>query len=127
MLKQLSILLYKFLSQKELERLSISIHASKERVFLLKPKSVLEELPAESTNIESDNIVQRYSKRPRQLQRFCLADYVSKVDVIYQKGNKLPETVEYRNNDSIGDENSSDENETVRMKRWLKMGKLYQT
>ena len=88
----------------------INTCASKERVFLLKPKSVLEELPAESTNIESDNIVQRYSKRPRQLQRFCLADYVSKVDVIYPKRNKLPETVEYRNDDSIGDENSSDEN-----------------
>ena len=39
-----------------------------------------------------------------------MADYVSKVDVIYPKGNKLPETVEYRNDDSIGDENSSDEN-----------------
>ena len=55
----------------------INTCASRERVFLLKPKSVLDELPAESTNIESDNIVQRYSKRPRQLQRFCLADYVS--------------------------------------------------
>ena len=60
---------------------------------------------------QSDNIVQRYSKRPRQLNRFCLAYYVSKVDVIYPKGNKLPETVEYINDDSISDESSSDENE----------------
>ena len=89
----------------------INTCASRERVFLLKPKSVLDELPAESTNIESDNIVQRYSKRPRQLNRFCLADYVSMVDVIYPKGNKLPETVEYINDDSISDESSSDENE----------------
>ena len=88
----------------------INTCASRERVFLLKPKAVLDELPAESTNIESDNIVQRYSKRPRQLQRFCLAHYVSKVDVVYPKGNKLPETIEYRNDDSISDENSSDEN-----------------
>ena len=71
---------------------------------------MLDELPAESTSIESDNIVQRYSKRPRQLQRFCLADYVSKVDVVYPKGNKLPETIEYRNDDSSSVENSSDEN-----------------
>ena len=78
----------------------INTCAPRERVFLLKPKSVLDELPAESTNIESDNIVQRY----------CLADYVSKVDVIYPKGNKLPETVEYINDDSISD-SSSDENE----------------
>ena len=88
----------------------INTCASRERVFLLKPKSVLDELPAESTNIESDNIVKRYSKRPRQLQRFFLADYVSKVDVVYPKGSKLPETIEYRNDDSISDENSSDEN-----------------
>ena len=39
-----------------------------------------------------------------------MADYVSKVDVVYPKGNKLPETREYRNDDSISDENSSDEN-----------------
>ena len=88
----------------------INTCASRERVFLLKPKAVLDELPAESTHIESDDIVQRYSKRPRQLQRFCLADYVSKVDVVYPKGNKLPEAIEYRNDDSISDEFSSDEN-----------------
>ena len=90
----------------------INTFASKERVFLLKPKSVLDELPAESTNIESDIIVQRYCKRPTQLKKFSFADYVSKVDVIYPNGNKLPETVEYRNDDSISDDNSSDENES---------------
>ena len=89
----------------------INTCASRERVCLLKPKSILDELPAECTNIESDNIIQRYSKRPRQLNRFCLADYVSTVDVIYPKGNKLPETVEYKNDVSISDESSSDENE----------------
>ena len=72
----------------------INTSTPEERIFLLKPKSVLGELPAESTDIESDNIIQRYSKRPKKLQNFCLADYVSKVDVIYPKGNKLPEKVE---------------------------------
>ena len=65
-----------------------------ERIFSLKSKSVLDVLPAESTDIESDNIIQRYSKRPKKLQNFCLADYVSKVDVIYPKVNKLPEKEE---------------------------------
>ena len=41
-----------------------------------------------------------------------MADYVSKVDVIYPKGNNLPETVEYRNDDSISVDNSSDENKS---------------
>ena len=61
---------------------------------MLKPKSVLDELPAESTDAESDNIIQRYSKRHKKLQNFCLAYYVSKCDVIYPNGNKLPEKVE---------------------------------
>ena len=72
----------------------INTPTPEERIFLLKPKSVLDELPAESTDIESNNIIQRYSKRPKKLQNFCLADYVSKVDVMYPKGNKLPEKVE---------------------------------
>ena len=61
-----------------------------ERIFLLKPKAALDKLPAESTDVESDNVIQRYSKRPKQLSKFCLADYVSKVDIIYPKGNKVP-------------------------------------
>ena len=82
-----------------------------ERVFLLKPKSVLDVLPAESTGIESSNVIQRYSKRPKQLSKFCLADYVSKVDVIYPKGDTLPEKFEEKNEDEIDESSSSDENE----------------
>ena len=79
-----------------------------ERVCLLKPRSVLYELPAESTDIEASNIIHRYSKRPKQLSKFCLADYVSKVDVIYPKGDKLLERLEEKNDD---ENSSSDENE----------------
>ena len=59
----------------------INTSTFEERIFLLKPKSVLDEQPAESTDVESDNIIQWYSKRPKKLQNFCLADYASKVDV----------------------------------------------
>ena len=62
-----------------------------ERIFLLKPKAVMDDIPAESTDVESDNVIQRYSKRPRQLSRFCLADFVSKIDIIHAKVNKIPE------------------------------------
>ena len=71
----------------------VNTSVPEERIFLLKPKAALDELPAESTNVESDNVIQRYSKRPKQLSKFCLADYVSKVDIIYPKGNKFPEKV----------------------------------
>ena len=88
----------------------INTSTPEERVFLLKPKSVLDELPAESTDIESSNVIQRYSKRPKQLQKFCLADNVSKVDVIYPKGDKLPEKFEEKNDDNNNESSSSDDN-----------------
>ena len=90
----------------------INTSVLEERIFLLKPKAALDELSAESTNVESDNVIQRYSKRPRQLSKFCLADYVSKVDIIYPKGNKLPEKHNHdRNDDDTCDTSSSDESE----------------
>ena len=89
----------------------VNTSVPEERIFLLKPKAVLDELPAESTEVESDNIIQRYSKRPRQLSKFCLADYVSKVDIIYPKGNKFPEKVNDKNDDDSCDSSSSNESE----------------
>ena len=88
----------------------VNTSMSEETVFLLKPKSSLDDLPPESTDIESDNIIQRYSKRPRQLQKLCLADYVSKVDVIYPKENKAPTEMEVKNDDDVSENSSSDEN-----------------
>ena len=89
----------------------INTSIPEERIFLLKSKSVLDELPAESTNIEADNIIQRYAKRPRQLEKFCLADYVSTVDIVYPKGNRLSEKTEDTNEDDIYSSDSSDEND----------------
>ena len=89
----------------------INTSVPEERIFLLKPKAALDELPAESTDVESDNVIQRYSKRPKQLSKFCLADYVSKVDIIFPKGNKAPEKVNDKNDDDRGDSSSSNESE----------------
>ena len=89
----------------------VFINTPEERIFLLKPKLVLDELPAESTDIESNNIIQQYSKRPKQLQKFCLANYVSKVNVIYPKGYKLPGKLEDKNDDDNDESSSSDNNE----------------
>ena len=89
----------------------VNTSVPEERIFLLKPKAALDELPAESTDVESDNVIQRYSKRPKQLSKFCLADYVSKVDIIYPKGNKVPEKVNDKNDDDQGESSSSNESE----------------
>ena len=89
----------------------INTSTPEESIFLLKPTSVLDELPAESADIQSNNVIQRYSKRPKPLQNFCLADYVSKVDVIYLKGEKLPGKLEEKNDDGNDESSSSDDNE----------------
>ena len=89
----------------------INTSIPEERIFLLKPKAALDELPAESADVESENVIQRYSKRPRQLGKFCLADYVSKVDIIYPKGNKFPKKVDDTNDDDSLVDTSGDESD----------------
>ena len=89
----------------------INTSIPEERIFLLKPKAALDELPAESTDVESENVIQRYSKRPRQLGNLCLADYVSKVDVTYPKGNKFSEKVDDTNDDDSFVNSSGDESD----------------
>ena len=44
-----------------------------ERTFLLKKLDKIKELPDNSCEIESDNIIQRYQRRPKQLENICLA------------------------------------------------------
>ena len=91
----------------------INTSIPEERIFLLKPKAALDELPAESTDVESENVIQRYSKRPRQLGKLCLADYVSKVDITYPKGNKFSEKVDDTNDDDSFVNTSSDESDDI--------------
>ncbi|XP_078343176.1 uncharacterized protein LOC144628926 [Oculina patagonica] len=48
-----------------------------ERTFLVKKLDKLKELPDSSPDIESDNIIKRYQRRPKQLEKLCLADFVA--------------------------------------------------
>ena len=89
----------------------INTSIPEERIFLLKSKAALDELPAQSTDVELENVIQRYSKRPRQLGKFCLADYVSKIDIVYPKGNKLLEKVDDTNDDDSFVSSSEDEDD----------------
>lgn len=60
----------------------INTNEPRKRAFLLKPVETLQDLPENSTNIESDNWIKRYQKRPKRLQTCCLADFISKFDMI---------------------------------------------
>ena len=37
----------------------------------------IKELPDNSVDIESDNIIKRYQRRPKKLENLCLADFVA--------------------------------------------------
>ena len=57
----------------------LSTSPTTDGTFLLKTRKELEELPKDSTDIEADNIIKRYMRRPKVLEDFCLADFASKV------------------------------------------------
>ena len=47
------------------------------RTFLLKSMDRIKELPDNSVDIESDNVIKRYMRRPKKLENVCLADFVA--------------------------------------------------
>ena len=55
----------------------ISTSSPDERTFLLKKLDKLKELPDNSADIESNNIIKCYQRRPKQLEKLCLADFVA--------------------------------------------------
>ena len=56
-----------------------------ERTFLLKTLDKIKELPDNSTDIESDNIIKRYQRRPRKLEELCLANFVAWFNCVNDK------------------------------------------
>ena len=55
----------------------INTSPPEERTVLLKPNDVLEKMAKNSTDIETDNILKQYTRRPKVLENVCLADYVA--------------------------------------------------
>ena len=117
-----------------------------ERTFLLKKLDKIKELPDNSCDIESDNIIKRYQRRPKQLENVCLADFVALFNCIRddESGNDsldqdkchigsdnfLPETLfdantndddPYKIDDDISDEQS--ETQHLKIKGGMKLVK----
>lgn len=59
-----------------------------ERVFMLKPKHVLEETKEDSIHVESGNIFTLYQQRPKAVNSLCLADFISKFNARYKKNKE---------------------------------------
>ena len=94
----------------------INTSESSQRTCLLKQKEALEALPSDSTDIISDNIVKRYAKRPKQLQKMCLADYVSELDITYPK--KKQQSTEEVNDDEIAISDSENHDDLNTSENW---------
>ena len=98
--------------------LFLSTSPPDERVQLLKQKYQLEELSPDSTDIHHKNIFERYAKRPKQLERWCLADYASQLEVKYPE-KETSEVFEEVNDDDVqssgdvSDDKEFSENKTV--------------
>ncbi len=56
-----------------------------DRTYILKSEAELSQLPEESRDVLKSNIIASYAKRPKGLQYWCLADYVSELTVQYHK------------------------------------------
>ena len=102
----------------------ISTSPPDERTFLLKKLDQLKELPDNSHDIESDNIIKRHQRRPKQLENLCLADFVAWFNCVKDKdtdrGDNTPSVIsvddfipETNFNDNTDDDPANSINATV--------------
>jgi hypothetical protein len=45
-------------------------------------------LPDNFENIESDNLIKRYQRRPNQLEHVCLAEFAAGYNCVYHKSKQ---------------------------------------
>ena len=53
----------------------VNTNLPEDRVFLLKPQSVIENMDDDDENVESRGLITRYEERPESLENTCLADF----------------------------------------------------
>lgn len=82
------LILQMHLRQSTREVVFIDTNPADQRTVLLKSFTALKELPSSSTNVESDTILKRYIRRPREMIQYCYADFVSWFDTSFEKRKK---------------------------------------
>ena len=70
------------------EVIFIDTSEAEKRTVLLQSYSSLKEMPESSTNVESDNVLKRYKRRPKGMSNYCYADFVSWFDTSLEKCQK---------------------------------------
>ena len=53
----------------------VNTNLPEDRVFLLKPQSVIENMDDDDENVEIRGLITRYEERPENLDNICLADF----------------------------------------------------
>ncbi|XP_062592424.1 uncharacterized protein LOC134253849 [Saccostrea cucullata] len=112
------------LTQASREVVFINTSPPEDRVFLLKHQDELNELPKDSTDIKADSMIQRYARRPKQLENWCLADVVSELEVTFPKEIRkdLQEEVNDDNPEDTSEENIfTDQDVLVHLKNGIKI------
>ncbi|XP_070561973.1 uncharacterized protein [Ptychodera flava] len=97
------------LIKKTREVIFINTSPPEDRARLLKSTEQLEELPENSKDIYSSNRIVRYAMRPKQLEHWCLADYVSELNITYPASfdfTKPPPYADNHDDDDIGTDNA---------------------
>ena len=87
----------------------INTSPQNQRIQLLKQKSLLDEMPNDSTDIMSDNLLKRYSRRPSALNNWCLADYVSQINIHYPEN--LPKLNDEESEENLVADDDKDSHE----------------
>ncbi|CAC5398500.1 unnamed protein product [Mytilus coruscus] len=91
----------------------INTSSPEERQFIIKPNDKLQKLPDNSTDVQCNNVIKRYSQRPKKVQSICLADFAAWYDL---RSEKKPKTDRLENEkvmeetdieDNMEDENLS--------------------
>ena len=101
------------LTKASQEIVFISTNPPDERVFILKDKEFLQQLPPTSTNVEASSLILQYSKRPKSLENWCLADFASKVTVTFPPASKPVDRHIMVNDDEELEEHDPEDSRTL--------------
>ena len=99
----------------------INTSSSNKRTFLLKQTSALEKLAPDSTDIEAGNDIKRYSMRPKVLENWCLADYISQLDIKFPKQANNEIENDYEENCTEDEESEMEDESEIGKKICIKL------
>jgi hypothetical protein len=103
----------------------INTSPPEERPFILKSEEQLTKLPDDSEDIAAENIISRYTQRPRSLNTLCLADFAAWYDLNTTKKKDCKQNIDIPDSEEEGnrdDDASADEQHTLYSKITLQNG-----